>query len=629
MPSNAMIYDQKQDITVTGNIDFTQEITLRKSLVQVALGRVEADVLLRVGRLLDTGTATWIDNAEIAISQGRIAFVGPNGSFGGTAKTTVDRSTLSAVPGLGEVHKHIESSHITPEFEAALVLPRGNTWTCEASHELSNVLPEQTLDFWLKAREAGSPLKIFPLPGSAVPPTGWEHGAYLDGGHQTAFMGNPMTAGLDEVMDWPAITQSRNPGHDRLWSMIGATMAARGVVEGHGAGLRDLPDINAFAAAGLASDHEAWTAQEAWDKLRRGIFVQIRVHTLDDIIKGLLDLGLRDWSQLAVTTDDRSATDTLRLGGTDYNVRRAIKAGLPPEVAVQLATINPARHMRLTPWVGSVSPGRFADIVLLEDVENFLIREVWADGRQVSDGTTYLPDPIRIDWPEWAHDTINIGRELTADDFAIKAETGRSEMQAPVLRPFQWSDDVPVRTLPVSDGQVQRDSAQNITKFSIIDRYSGKGAVTKMFWLGCGPKDPDTALCCSMGHDKHNIWCVGSSDSAMALAVNELAQMGGGWVLVHEGKVTARVHYEIAGLMTARPAEENDLEMRALYAAGEKVEWMYEPSFHPRWQPGFPERLAIATLTCAPWRWNLVAYSDHAPQGLIHVVTGETRPVVF
>ncbi|WP_417244526.1 adenine deaminase [Celeribacter sp.] len=611
------------------NIDFAQETALRKSLVQVALGRVQADVLVQVARLLDTGTATWIEEADIVISNGRIAFAGPRGSYQGVVKTIIDRRHLIAVPGLGEVHKHIESSHITPEHEAALVLPRGNTWTCEASHELSNVLPKHTLDFWLKARDAGSPLKIFPLPGSAVPPTGWEHGAYLDGSDQSGFMVNPMTAGLDEVMDWPAITEPANPGHDRLWSMIGATMAARGVVEGHGAGLRDLPNINAFSAAGLASDHEAWTAEEAWDKLRCGLFIEIRVHTMADIIKGLLERGLTDWSQVAVTTDDRSATDTLRLGATDYNVRSAIQAGLSPEIAIQLATINPARHMRLTPWVGSITPGRFADLVLLDDLDRFSIAEVWADGKQVSEGTKYLLDPVKIAWPDWARNTINIGRPLVAQDFAIKAEEGRRDMQAPVLRPFHWSEDVPIRTLSVVDGMVERDETQNITKFSIIDRYSGKGAVTKMFWLGCGPKDPDTALCCSMAHDKHNIWCVGSSDVAMALAVNELADMGGGWVLVHKGEVTARVRYEIAGLMTARPAEDNDAEMRALYAAGDKVEWMYEPSFHPRWLPGFPERLAIATLTCAPWRWNLVAASDHAPEGLIHVVTGETRPVVF
>lgn len=612
------------------NISPANEVTLRKMLVQVALGHQPADCLVRLGRVLDTGSRTWIDNAEVAIFRGRIAFVGPKGSFPGTSPETIDRSAFSAVPGLGEVHKHIESSHITPEWEAALVLPRGNTWTCEASHEFSNVVPKRTLDFWLEARRRGSPLKIFPLPGSAVPPTAWEHGAHLDGVDQTGFLHDSlMTAGLDEVMDWPAVRDADNPAHDRLWSMIEATFAARAVVEGHAAGIRDLSGINAFAASGIASDHEAWTAEEAWEKLRHGLFLEIRVHTLPEIIGGLLERGLEDWSQVAVTTDDRSASDTLKLGGTDYNVRMAIEAGLSPEIAVQLATINPARHMRLTPWVGTIAPGRFADLVLLSDVKSFEIAEVWADGKQVSQGKDYLADVPKIDWPDWATQTINIGRALTADDFAIPAAAGRDTMQAAILRPFHWTDDFLTMELPVADGFVQRDADRNITKFSIIDRYSGTASVSKMFWLGCGPRDPNTALACSMGHDKHNIWCVGSSDEAMALCVNALAEMGGGWVLVHRGEVVAKVRYEIAGLMTCRPAQDNDAEMQALYGAAEQVDWMYEPSFHPRWQPGFPERLAVATLTCSPWRWNLVAPSEHAPQGLVHVATGETHPVVF
>ena len=612
------------------NISARGESAIRKCLIQVALGRAPADRLVRVGRIFDTGSRTWIDDAEIAFCQGRVAFLGARGSFSGTAQETFDRSAFSAVPGLGEVHKHIESSHITPEWEAALVLPRGNTWTCEASHEFSNVVPRHTLDFWLAARKAGSPLKIFPLPGSAVPPTAWEHGAHLDGADQSRFLqASLMTAGLDEVMDWPAVRDADNPAHARLWSMIEATFAARAVVEGHAAGIRDLPGINAFAASGIASDHEAWTAQEAWEKLRHGLFIEIRVHTMPEIIAGLLERGLEDWSQVAVTTDDRSASDTLKLGASDHNVRTAIAAGLSPEIAVQLATINPARHMRLTPWVGSLAPGRFADMVLLSDMDRFEIAEVWADGYQVSEGTRYLPQVPKINWPEWATQTIHIGRELSATDFAIAAEPGRDTMQAAILRPFHWTDDFLTMELPVEEGLVQRDADRNITKFSIVDRYSGKGAVSKMFWIGCGPRDPDTALACSMGHDKHNIWCVGSSDAAMAQCVNALAEMGGGWVLVHRGVVVARVRYEIAGLMTCRPAEANDAEMQALYAAADKVDWMYEPSFHPRWLPGFPERLAVATLTCSPWRWNLVAPSDHAPEGLVHVATGETHPVVF
>jgi adenine deaminase len=605
------------------------EVLLRQRLIAVALGQEPADVLLRPARVLDTHSGLWRDDAELAIAHGRIAHVGPRGSFAGTARRTIEKPGLSAVPGLGEVHKHIESSHVTPEYEAALVLPHGNTWTCEASHELSNVLPGRTLDFWLAPRRKGSPLKIFPLPGSAVPPTAWEHGAWLDGTDQARFMQSPLVAGLDEVMDWPAVADPQNPAHARLWSMIEATWAGRGVVEGHGAGIRDLPGISAFAASGLASDHEAWTAEEAFAKLQAGLFLEIRIHTGPEIIAGLLERGLRDWSQVALTTDDRPATEVLATGATDRNVRMAIDAGLPAETAIQMVTINPARHMRLTAWVGSLSPGRCADIVLLDDVERFSIAEVWANGVQVSDGPRYLPDVPAMNWPDWARNTVHIGRNLTEADFAIQAAPGRDTMQAAVLRPFHWTADFLTCTLPVTGGLVQRDATQAITKFAIVDRFSGKAAVSRMFWKGCGPADPDTALCCSMAHDKHNIWCVGSSDAAMALAVNTCAAMQGGWVLVHGGKVTATVAYEIAGLMTARPAEALAADMARLYTAGAAVTWMYEPSFHPRWSPGFPERLAFATLTCSPWHWNLVAPSEAAPEGLVNVRTGAAHPVVW
>jgi adenine deaminase len=607
------------------------EVTIRKRLVRVALGHVPADTRLRVGRLLDVHSRMWLTDQEIVISGRRIAYVGPAGSYPGQVGREVHEPDLAAVPGFGEVHKHIESSHVTPEWEAALVLPHGNTWTCEASHEFSNVNGARNLEFWLMARRAGSPQKIFPLPGSAVPPTAYEWG----GGHfghaeQLGFLGESlMVAGLDEVMDWPAVWNPENPSHDRLWGMIEATFEKRGVIEGHAAGIRDMATINAFAAAGLASDHEAWTAEEVLDKLRRGLFMELRPHSLTEMVEGLLEAGLGDWSHLALTTDDRSCSDTLKLGATDHNLRLAIEAGLPPEVAIQMVTINPARHMRLTPWVGSIAPGRFADVVLMDDPGKVSIRQVWADGEKVAEEGRYLKPVPRIHWPDWATRTVRIDRALTAEDFAIPAGEGRKTMQAALLRPFHWDDDFITMELPVRDGTVQRDPDRNVTKFAIVDRFSGEGRTSAMFWLGTGPRTPETALACSMGHDKHNIWVVGSSDAAMAQAVNALRETQGGWALVREGALAATVCYEVGGLMTCRPPEELDAEMQALYAEGEKVEWMYEPTYSPRWFPGFPERLAFATLTCAPWRWVLVAPSDLAPQGFVNVATGQTHPIVW
>lgn len=607
------------------------ETRIRQDLVLTALGKRPADRVLRVGRLLDVHTRHWAEDQEIVIKGRRIASVGPAGTYTGEVGEREHRPDLAAVPGFGEVHKHIESSHLTPEWEAALVLPRGNTWTCEASHEFSNVDGPHNLEFWLEARRRGSPLKIFPQPGSAVPPTAYEWGGgWFGHDEQASFMRESlMVTGLDEVMDWPAVWNPDNPSYGRIWGMIEATMAARGVVEGHGSGLRDLPSINAFAAAGLASDHEVQTPEETWDKLTRGLFVELRVYAMAEIVPWLLAKGLTDWSQIAFTTDDRSASHTLQLGASDHNARLAIENGLTPEIAIQCLTINPARHMRLTPYVGSLAPGRFADIVLLSDVERLAIAEVWADGRQVSEGPRYTGPVPAIAWPDWATNTIDIRREITAEDFALEAEPGRATMQAAVIRPFHWHPDFYTMELPVAGGAVQRHPTEPITKFAIVDRFSGEGLVSKMFWRGCGPRTPETALACSVAHDKHNIWVVGSSDAAMAKAVNALVAQQGGWALVREGELTATVRFEIGGLMSCRPAEALDAEMQALYTDAEKVEWMYEPTFRPRWYPGFPERLMFATLTCAPWSWVLVAPCEQAPQGFVNVQTGEAHPVVW
>ena len=195
---------------------------------------------------------------------------------------------------------------------------------------------------------------------------------------------------------------------------------------------------------------------------------------------------------------------------------------------MQCATINPARHMRLDHWVGSIAPGRYADIVLLDDVASLSIAAGlcgWRT-RRVEAGRSLEPGRA-IDWPDWATKTMKIGREVTAKDFEIAADRGRRTMTAAVLRPFHWAEDFLTMDLPVQDGAVQRDPARNVTKFAIVDRFSGEARTSKMFWLGTGPRTPDTALACSMGHDKHNIWVTGSSDAAMALAVNTLQRDAG------------------------------------------------------------------------------------------------------
>jgi len=219
-------------------LNATDEVAIRQHLLLVSLGKQPADRAIEVGRLLAVHANHWLDNQEIIVSGRRIAYVGPIGSYRGEVATRVKYPHLSAVPGFGEVHKHIESSHLTPEFEAALVLPRGNTWTCEASHEFANVNGAKNTEFWQKARLAGSPLKVFIQPGSAVPPSAWEEsGGYYGYAEQKQFLsGDLSVTSLDEVMDWPSAWDPSNPGYARMWGMIRATFEMRGVVEGHGSG---------------------------------------------------------------------------------------------------------------------------------------------------------------------------------------------------------------------------------------------------------------------------------------------------------------------------------------------------------------------------------------------------------
>ncbi|MFT4046888.1 MAG: adenine deaminase C-terminal domain-containing protein [Solimonas sp.] len=612
---------------------FGTEVQTRQHLVQVALAREPADRIIRGATVLNVVTREWLPNQDIVIAGERIAWVGDAGAWPGEAGEIIDASGEYAVPGFGESHKHIESTYLTPEYEAALVIPRGNTWTIEDSHEISNVVGTHNVDFWLRAERAGSPLKIFASIGSATPPTIYEFGGgYYGYREMSDFMEqNPeRVISLGEVMDWPAVNAPPNAraagGRQRIWEMIDATIAHRGVVEGHGSGLVKTDEINAFAAAGLSSDHEARLPQEGLDKLRRGVFIEARVDLMRTLFPFLIENKLQDWSNLSVTTDDRDVHATLQLGSMDYNIRTAIESGVPPEIAYQLGSYNTARHYHLEDRFGSIAPGRYADIVLLSDPKTVAITRVFANGRLASKGTEYLLPIPKIDYPAWTHDTINIGRALQASDFVIKAPESRRDVQVALLEPFWFAPDFITDTMPVqADGTVAADPVRGIIKVAVVDRYHGKGAsapsVSKMFWRNVGPRTPGSALASSQSHDLHNIWVAGNDDAAMALAVNTIADMHGGWALVSGGKVVAKVRLDIAGLMTSRPVDEVAAEMEALHDAADAMDWIGNP--------GLPDRMRFAFLTASPWKWQLVAPYEGNPAGFVNVTTGETHAVVW
>lgn len=603
---------------------FSDEVRLRRELVQVALGRQPADLIIRGATVLNVVTREWLPDQDIVIRGERIAWVGNAGDWPGKATRIVDASGEWAVPGFGESHKHIESSYLTPEYEAALVIPRGNTWTVEGSHEVSNVVGPHNADFWLRAERAGSPLKIYPAIGSATPPTIYESGGGYYGYREMDgfFRHDRRVIALGEVMDWPAVSDPDLDGHPRIWEMIDATLSNRGVIEGHGSGLVEIDEINAFAAAGLSSDHESRLPQEGLDKLRRGVFIEARVDLIRDLFPYLIEHGLADWSNISVTTDDRDVHATLQLGSMDYNIRTAIESGVPPEIAYQLGSYNTARHFNIDNEVGSITPGRYADIVLLSDPKTVAITRVFANGRLAGKGGNYLLPIPKIDYPEWATETMNLGRRLTPGDFAIEAPAGRDTVNVALMEPFRFDPDFITATMPVqADGSVAADPEHDIIKVAVIDRYHGDAGVSRMFWRNVGPKTPGSALASSQSHDLHNIWTIGNDDAAMALAANTVADMGGGWVLVSNGKLVAKVRLDIAGLMTARSVDEVAAEVEALHAAADNMEWINHP--------GLPDRMRFAFLTASPWKWQLVAPYEGNPGGFVNVTNGETHAVVW
>lgn len=601
----------------------SDEANVRRNLLQVSLAREPADLLIRNVTALNVFTGSWESAQDIVIAGKRIAWVGATNTWPGKAKEVRDAKGLWAVPGFGESHKHIESSYLTPEYEAAMVVPFGSTWTVEGSHEISNVVGMNNVDFWLMAEDAGSPLKIFPAIGSATPPTVYEAGGgYYGYDAMSSFMQQDLRViGLGEVMDWTAVQNLDAPGHHRIWGMMDATRDHRGVIEGHGSGLVSADEINAFAAAGLSSDHEVRLPEEGLEKLRRGVFLEIRVGTARDLFPYFLEKGLKDWSNISVTTDDRDVHTTTQLGSMDYNIRTAIKAGVEPRIAYQLGSYNTARHFHIEHLVGSIAPGRYADVVLLSDPAAVTIESVYANGKLAAKAGKYLLDIPEIKYPNWATNTLNIGRELTANDFRIAAHPGRKEMSVAVLEPFYFAPELPQITVEVSDGELRADPAAGLIKVAMVDRYRGKGEMSKMLWRNVGPITPGSALASSQSHDLHNVWVMGNDDQAMALAVNTVAEMHGGWVLVSGGQVVATVQLEIAGLVSQRPVSVVGAEVEAMFNAADAMQWIGNP--------GLPDRMRFAFLTASPWKWQLVAPYDGNPGGLVNVTTGETHPIAW
>lgn len=508
----------------------------RSRLVEVARGDAPADLLLRNANLVNVRSGE-IHDTDIAIFEGRVAGLGRY-----EARETIDLEGGFICPGLIDAHVHIESSMVTvPEFARAVV-PRGTTAVVTDPHEIANVLGIEGIRYMIDSSE-GLPLRVFIMASSCVPATDMETaGARLEAADLERLFEHPLVIGLAEVMNFPGVFL----GVPEVLAKIEA--AGDRPVDGHAPGLSGQ-QLNAYAAAGVGSDHECTGEEEAREKLRRGMHIFIREGTTARNLEALLPLVTPQNSPYcSFCTDDRHPEDLLEEGHIDALLRMAIARGLDPVTAIQMATINTAAYFGLR-GLGEVAPGYRADLVVFDDLGRPEARRVFSEGRQVAADGEYLgprptpPSPpgggVRVDW--------------RALDLRVPAN-GRGRARVIQAVPGQIVTGQLVEELRLESGYAVSDPERDLLKIAVIERHRASGRVgvgfVKGFGLGRG------AIASTVAHDNHNIVVVGASDEEMLLAARTVGERGGGQAVVVDGEVLAAVPLPIAGLMSDLALEE-------------------------------------------------------------------------
>ena len=497
----------------------------------VARGDEPADLVVRGGRVLSVFTREWLET-DIAIAEGYVAGLG---DYEGTEE--VDATGRYVVPGFVDAHMHLESPKLLPDEFARLVLPLGTTAVVADPHELANVLGTDGVH-WLLDFCAELPLDVYFMASSSVPASRFESPRRaLNEGDLQGLLRRRRVLGLAEMMNFPGVIAGDKDELTKL-GLTGATH-----VDGHAPGVVGK-QLNAYAAAGIRSDHEARTVEEGRERLRVGMWVLIREASMARNLQALLPLVEEfGTSRIAFCTDDKDPDDIAENGHINGMVREAVAAGIAPEDAVALATINPATWHRL--WhLGAIAPGYQADLLILPDLTRFEPELTLKGGRPVEE----IPEP---DVPEWVKHSVR-NRPVSSADFEIPWESGKA--RAIGLVPEQVvTESVEVEPTTVN-GVAVADAGSDLAKIAVIERHLGTGRIGHGFVYGSGLQRG--ALASTVAHDAHNIVVVGMDDEDMTHAVERLGELGGGIVVVDGRRVKAELPLPVAGLLADAPLAE-------------------------------------------------------------------------
>jgi adenine deaminase len=510
----------------------------------VARGDAPADLVIRGGKVLSAFTREWLDT-DIAVVDGRVAGLG---DYDGAE--TLDASGKWVVPGFVDAHMHLESSKLLVDEFARLVLPLGTTAVVADPHEIANVLGTDGVH-WLLDSSAGVPLDVYFMASSSVPASTFESPRRaLTPGDLEGLLRRRRVLGLAEMMNFPGVVHGTE--HEL------AKLALARHVDGHAPGVLGR-DLQAYAAAGIRSDHEAYTAEEGRERLRAGMWLLIREASAARNLKALLPL-VQEYGphRCAFCTDDREPEHIADDGHINSMVRDAVAFGIAPTDALVMASLNPAVYHGLE-HLGAIAPGYQADILLLPDLERFVPDLVLKAGSAVVE----IPE---AHVPEWVKHTVRV-QPVASNDFLIPWEGGAARVID--LIPEQIVTGAAVEEPTVVDGLAVADPERDLVKIAVIERHLGTGRIGLGFVRGFGLQRG--ALATSLSHDAHNIVVVGVDDAAMARAVTRLSELGGGIVAVEDQGVRAELPLPVAGILSDRPLAEVVAQSHAIVHAAENL----------------------------------------------------------
>lgn len=515
---------------------FPQDADELRALLEVARGEAPCDLLLRGGQLVNVLSGE-IYPAEVAIFHGRIAAVSAiPGQY--TAREVIELDGEYIAPGFIDGHVHIESSLVVPAEFSNAVVPHGTTSVVTDPHEIANVHGLEGIRFMLSASDA-LPLRVFVMLSSCVPATHMEtSGACLTADDLATLLREPRVLGIAEMMNYPGVIAGIDDMVQK--ALLGHSSGVR--VDGHSP-LLSGQGLQAYAAGGIASDHESVSAGEALEKLRAGLHVLIREGSTAKNLDGLLPMVTERTARFcSFATDDKQPDDLSRDGHIDHCVRRAIAAGVDPVLALQMATINTARHYGLND-LGAIAPGYHADLVTFKDLREPRISRTIAAGRLVAERGNILQRATNgVTPPKNQMLTARLGPE----SFLIPHEGSRARVI--VALPNQIVTRCEVVEVAQQGGYAVSDTERDILKIAVVERHRGTGNVGLGLVRGFGLKSG--ALASSIAHDSHNLVVLGVSDADMLLAARTVGEMGGGVCATNDGTVLAQLPLPVAGLMS-------------------------------------------------------------------------------